>query len=66
MLGFYGFDQATYLRIVERWAAKAGLDVPRDELHVQALTWAVQRGSRTGRTAKQFVDDLVGRRALER
>jgi hypothetical protein len=65
VIGFYGFDQATYLRIVDRWAAKAGLDVPRGELHAAALTWAVQRGSRTGRTAKQFVDDLAGRRALE-
>jgi predicted AAA+ superfamily ATPase len=66
VIGFYGFDQATYLRIVERWAAKAGLDLPRGELHAAALTWAAQRGSRTGRTAKQFVDDLAGRRALER
>ena len=65
VIGFYGFDQATYLRIVDRWAEKAGLDLPREELHARALTWAVQRASRSGRTARQFVDDLAGRRALD-
>jgi hypothetical protein len=64
VIGFYGFDQATYLAIVERWAAKAGLDVPRDELRALALRWALERASRSGRTARQFVDDLAGRQGL--
>lgn len=66
VLGFYGFDQPTYLRIVERHAAKAGVDVPRERLHAEALRFALDRSSRSGRTARQFVDDLAGRRALER
>jgi len=66
MLGFFGFDQETYLRIVERYADKAGLDVPRERLHGEALRWALRRASRSGRTARQFVDDLAGREALAR
>ncbi len=65
MLPFFGFDQATYLRIVERHAAKAGLDVPRERLHGEALRFALRRGTRSGRTARHFVDDLAGRLALE-
>ncbi len=65
VLGFYGFDQATYLAIVERYARKAGVREPREELHAAALRWALHRSSRSGRTAKQFVDDLAGREALE-
>jgi len=66
VLGFYGFDQATFLRIVERYAAKAGVDLPPEELRAQALRFALDRSSRSGRTARQFVDDLAGRLALSR
>jgi predicted AAA+ superfamily ATPase len=66
VLGFYGFDQDTYLRIVERHAAKAGLDVDPARLRREALQFALERSSRSGRTARQFVDDLAGRLALAR
>jgi predicted AAA+ superfamily ATPase len=66
VLGFYGFDQKTYLAIVDRHAAKAGLDVPRERLHAEALRFALDRSSRSGRTARQFVDDMAGREALAR
>ncbi len=66
VLGFYGFDQPTYLRIVDRYAQKAGIDWPRDRLHAEALRFALQRASRSGRVARHFVDDLAGRIALER
>jgi predicted AAA+ superfamily ATPase len=64
VLGFYGFDQPTYLEIVERWAKKAGLAVPAGALRDEALRFALDRSSRSGRTARQFVDDLAGRQAL--
>ena len=64
LLGFFGFDQSTYLSIVNQYAEKAGLDVPRERLQGEALRWALQRSSRSGRTARQFVDDLAGREAL--
>jgi predicted AAA+ superfamily ATPase len=66
VLGFYGFDQPTYLRIVERYARKAGVELPREQLHAEALRFALNRSSRSGRVARQFVDDLAGRIALER
>ena len=64
VLGFYGFDQATYLAIVERYAAQAGLEVAAEELRAEALRFALERSSRSGRVARQFVDDLAGRLAL--
>jgi predicted AAA+ superfamily ATPase len=65
VIGFYGFDQPTYLKIVEHYVAKAGLRVDPERLRADALRWALERSSRSGRIAKQFVDDLAGRLALE-
>ena len=65
VLGFYGFDQETYLRIVDHYARKAGIDCVPDRLRTEALRFALDRSSRSGRTARQFVDDLAGRIGLE-
>jgi predicted AAA+ superfamily ATPase len=65
VLGFFGFDQETYSRIVEHLARKAGVALDA-EARQEALRWALDRSSRSGRTARQFVADLAGRRALER
>jgi predicted AAA+ superfamily ATPase len=64
MLGFYGFDQETYLAIVERYARKAGVRAEPEVLRAEALRWALDRSSRSGRTARQFIDDLSGREQL--
>jgi predicted AAA+ superfamily ATPase len=64
VLGFYGFDQATYLAIVERYARKAGVRADSETLRSEALRWALVRSSRSGRTARQFVDDFAGREQL--
>jgi predicted AAA+ superfamily ATPase len=66
VLGFYGFDQDTYLAIVDRYAAQAGITAPRESLHAQALRFALDRASRSGRTARHFVDDVAGRERLAR
>jgi predicted AAA+ superfamily ATPase len=66
VLGFYGFDQRTYLAIVEHYVKKAGLELPSGPVREDALRWALARSSRSGRTARQFVDDLAGRAALRR
>jgi len=63
VLGFYPFDQATYLAIVDHYARKARVRAPRERVHEEALRWALQRSSRSGRTARQFVDDFAGREA---
>jgi hypothetical protein len=64
VLGFFGFDQETYLAIVDHYARKAGV-ASAAGLREEALRWALDRSSRSGRTARQFVADLAGRRALE-
>ena len=64
VLGFYGFDQPTYLEIVEHYAKQAQVGLPPEELRAEALRWALDHSSRSGRTARQFVDDLAGRLAL--
>jgi len=66
VLGFYGFDQKTYLSVVEHYARKAGVRAQPAELRAEALRWALNRSTRSGRTAKQFVDDFAGREALLR
>ncbi len=53
VLGFYGFDQPTYLRIVERYARKAGLRADPEALRAEALRWALRRSSRSGRSVSE-------------
>ena len=60
-LGFHACDQATYLAIVESYAARFSLAVPAQELRARANEWAVTRGGRSGRVAWQFIQDLAGR-----
>ena len=66
LLGFYAFDQRTYLEIVDHYAKRAGVEAGREPLHEEALRFALARASRSGRTARQFVDDFAGREALAR
>jgi len=65
VLGFYPCDQTTYLEIVEHWLAKDGIDLD-DEARELALRYALERGGRSGRVARQFANDWVGRIRLER
>jgi predicted AAA+ superfamily ATPase len=55
VLPFFAFDQRTYLRIVEHHAAELGLAgrLPSADLHARALRFALERASRSGRTARQ-------------
>jgi len=64
VLGFYAFDQATYLSIVEHYLGQAGISPLDEAVRREALRWALARGGRSGRTARQFVDDWVGRARL--
>ena len=63
-LAFYGFDQPTYLEIVHHYAREYGAVVNSD-LDQAALRFALDRSSRSGRTAKQFVDEYVGNQRLQ-
>jgi predicted AAA+ superfamily ATPase len=64
VLGFFSFNQDTYLAIVRRYLEKAGGPAMDSAIRADALRWALERSSRSGRTARQFVDDLLGKRAL--
>ena len=60
-VSFYPFSQDEYLAIVEQWLAALG--VPSDaweSARPQALVWALERGSRSGRVAHQFARDFAG------
>jgi predicted AAA+ superfamily ATPase len=63
-LGFYPMSQTTYLEIVVHLARQRRLIITEDELHSAALRWAQERGSRSGRVARQFIDDLSGQMAM--
>lgn len=56
-LGFHVIDQDAYLAIVEGYVRH--FDLPFDG--ADAVQWATQRGSRSGRVAWQYVTDLAGR-----
>jgi predicted AAA+ superfamily ATPase len=60
-LGFHHCSQDDYLAMVHGYAKHFGLGAPSAELEAEALEWATTRGSRSGRTAWQFIQDLAGR-----
>jgi uncharacterized protein len=60
-LGFHHCSQDEYLAMVRGYADYFGLDAPVAEVERDALEWATTRGSRSGRTAWQFTQDLAGR-----
>lgn len=63
-LTFLEPDQDQYLAIVEATAARCGVAMGRDELRRRALQWASWHNGRSGRTARQFVDQIVGEQGL--
>lgn len=63
-ISFYPFSQAEYLAIVAQWLRHHGLDEARiTAAQPEALVFALERGSRSGRVAYQFARDLAGRLA---
>jgi len=60
-LGFHSIDQETYHAIVKGYAERYGLDLPPDQVRAEAAEWSITRGSRSGRVAWQFIQDLAGR-----
>jgi predicted AAA+ superfamily ATPase len=69
-ISFYPFSQDDYLAAVEQWLRWHDVPLPRDDgaleaLHREALQFALQRGSRSGRVAWQFARAHAGQRALK-
>ena len=52
-------DQRLYLRIVRGLVRERGLELPEEELVERALLWDRWHAGRSGRTARQFVDELA-------
>jgi predicted AAA+ superfamily ATPase len=61
-VSFYPFSQDEYLTIVAQWLAALGISPERTAAaRADALLWALERGSRSGRVAYQFAKDFAGR-----
>jgi predicted AAA+ superfamily ATPase len=63
-VSFYPFSQDEYLAIVAQWLGAFG--VPAEAITAarpEALVWALERGSRSGRVAYQFARDYAGQHA---
>jgi len=60
-LGFHKCSQDEYLQMIDGYAGHYGLEIDAEELRRDALEWATTRGSRSGRVAWQYVQDLAGR-----
>jgi len=63
-LGFHNCSQDEFLAMVEAYAAHFGLDGDPQTRRAGAIEWATTRGSRSGRVAWQFIQDLAGRQGV--
>ena len=57
-LTFPAPDRERYLEIVAGLARERGIQIPQEELKERALLWDRWHAGRSGRTARQFVDEL--------
>ena len=64
-VSFYPFSQEEYLTIVAQWMASLGATpAVIASARPEALVWALERGSRSGRVAYQFARDFMGQQAI--
>lgn len=60
-LGFHRCSQDEYLAMVKGYCSHFGIKLGEEQLEHEALEWSTTRGSRSGRVAWQFVQELAGR-----
>jgi predicted AAA+ superfamily ATPase len=60
-LGFHRCSQDEYLAMVKGYCSHFDIKFAEEELEHEALEWSTTRGSRSGRVAWQFVQELAGR-----
>ncbi|HLZ02261.1 MAG TPA: ATP-binding protein [Bradyrhizobium sp.] len=60
-LGFHRCSQDEYLAMVRGYCGHFGIKLTEEELEREALEWSTTRGSRSGRVAWQFTQELAGR-----
>jgi len=60
-LGFHSCSQDEYLEMIRGYVNHFKLDITEEQLRAEAIEWQTTRGSRSGRVAWQYVQDLAGR-----
>jgi uncharacterized protein len=66
-VSFYPFSQDEYLAITAQWLSSFGVSTTAiDAAKPEALVWALERGSRSGRVAYQFARDYAGKYVVTR
>lgn len=60
-LGFHSCSQDEYLEMIRGYVNHFKLDISEEQLRAEAIEWQTTRGSRSGRVAWQYVQDLAGR-----
>jgi predicted AAA+ superfamily ATPase len=63
-LGFHRCSQDEYLAMVKGYCSHFGIRLDEAELERDALEWSTTRGSRSGRVAWQFTQELAGRQGV--
>jgi hypothetical protein len=63
-LTFEPINQDTYLNIVHHLAQQVGINLPIEEIEFRAKQWTKHYNSRSGRTARQFIDFLKGEQLI--
>lgn len=58
---FIAPDKKEYMNIVDVLAKKYNLEIPKEELFLEANKWELNHGGLSGRTAQQFIDYLLGK-----
>ncbi len=61
-ISFHKPDKKTYLGIVFKLAEQFGVEMPKDELEMLAERFALERGGRSARLARQFIDGILAKR----
>lgn len=64
-IGFHSVDQETYLDMIDWYVTHYNLPIDKEDAQKQALSWAVGRGNRSGRSAFQFILDLALRLKID-
>lgn len=65
-LSFHPFNQDQYIEVVRYWLTQLKTPLePWETIREEALRWALNRGSRNGRSAWQYAKDRAGRCGIE-
>jgi len=64
-LGFHACSPEVWREMIRGYAKRYKLKIPDEKLQAEAHEWSITRGSRSGRVAWQFIQDLAGRQGVK-